>query len=107
MVEPRAAKPTVQFIDDYCQWYQSLFPEVRALRFKQLHLGLISEAKRKSLPAIAQGIRQCPIIAPFSDNTLAKSRYSTAALAADFGNITRTSWSLMTRATGKGITLIT
>jgi len=54
-----------------------------------LHLGLISEAKRKSLPAIAQvGIRQCPIIAPFSDNiALAKSRYSTAALAADFGNI--------------------
>ena len=55
MVEPRSAKPTVQFIDDYCQWYQSLFPEVRSFEaFKQLHLGLISEVKRKSLPAIAQ-----------------------------------------------------
>jgi len=55
MVEPRAAKPTVQFIDDYCQWYQSLF-QVRSFEaFKQLHLGLISEAKRKSLPAIAVG----------------------------------------------------
>ncbi len=54
MVEPRPAKPTVQFVDEYCQWYQSLFVEVRSFEaFKQLHLGLISEAKRKSLPAIA------------------------------------------------------
>lgn len=54
MVEPRPAKPTVQFVDEYCQWYQSLFAEVRSFEaFKQLHLGLISEAKRKSLPAIA------------------------------------------------------
>lgn len=55
MVEPRPAKPTVEFIDEYCQWYQSLFAEVRSFEaFKQLHLGLISEAKRKSLPAIAR-----------------------------------------------------
>ena len=54
MVEPRPAKPTVRFIDDYCQWYQALFPEVRSFEaFKQLHLGLISEVKRKTLPAIA------------------------------------------------------
>lgn len=54
MVEPRPAKPTVQFIDEYCQWYQALFPEVRSFEaFKQLHLGLISEVKRKTLPAIA------------------------------------------------------
>jgi len=53
MVEPRPAKPTVQFVDEYCQWYQPLFPEVRSFEaFKQLHLGLIS-VKRKSLPAIA------------------------------------------------------
>lgn len=55
MVEPRPAKPTVQFIDEYCQWYQALFPEVRSFEaFKQLHLGLISEVKRKTLSAIAQ-----------------------------------------------------
>jgi SRSO17 transposase len=55
MVEPRPAKPTVQFIDKYCQWYQALFPEVRSFEsFKQLHLGLISEVKRKTLPVIAQ-----------------------------------------------------
>ena len=55
MVEPRPAKPTVQFVDEYCQWYQPLFPEVRSFEaFKQLHLGVISEVNRKSLPAIAQ-----------------------------------------------------
>ncbi len=55
MVEPRPAKATVQFIDEYCQWYQMLFSEVRNFEpFKQLHLGLISEAKRKTLPTIAQ-----------------------------------------------------
>ncbi|MBD1869423.1 transposase [Cyanobacteria bacterium FACHB-471] len=54
MVEPRPAKPTVRFVDEYCQWYQSLFAEVRSFEaFKQLHLGLLSEAKRKTLPAIA------------------------------------------------------
>jgi SRSO17 transposase len=54
MVAPRSARPTVQFIDEYCQWYQALFPEVRSFEaFKQLHLGLISEVKRKTLPAIA------------------------------------------------------
>jgi len=55
MVEPRPAKATVQFIDEYCQWYQTLFPEVRSFEaFKQLHLGLISQLKRKTLPAIAE-----------------------------------------------------
>jgi SRSO17 transposase len=55
MVEPRPAKATVQFIDEYCQWYQALFPEVRSFEaFKQLHLGLISEVKRKTLPAMAE-----------------------------------------------------
>lgn len=54
MVEPRPAKPTVKFVDEYCQWYQALFVEVRSFEaLKQLHIGLISEVKRKSLPAIA------------------------------------------------------
>jgi SRSO17 transposase len=42
-------------VDDYCQWYQPLFPEVRSFEaFKQLHVGMLSEVKRKSLPAIAK-----------------------------------------------------
>jgi len=55
MVEPRAATPTVRFVDTYCQLYEDLFAEVRAYEnFKYLHVGLISEIKRKSLPAIAK-----------------------------------------------------
>jgi SRSO17 transposase len=55
MVEPRAAAPTIKFIDTYCQLYKDLFPEVRAYEsFKYLHVGLISDLKRKSLPAIAK-----------------------------------------------------
>lgn len=55
MVEPRPAAPTVKFVDEYCQWYEKLFPEVRSFEaFKYLHVGMISEIKRKSLPAIAR-----------------------------------------------------
>ena len=55
MTEPRAAQPTVRFIDEYCNSYKSLFPEVRSFEaFKQLHVGIISEIKRKTLPHLAK-----------------------------------------------------
>jgi SRSO17 transposase len=55
MTAPRTAKPTVDFIDRYCEGYQDLFPEVRSFEsFKNLHLGIISDIKRKTLPAIAK-----------------------------------------------------
>jgi SRSO17 transposase len=55
MVKPKLAQPTVQFIDTYCELYKDLFVEVRAYEyFKYLQVGLISEIKRKSLPAIAK-----------------------------------------------------
>jgi SRSO17 transposase len=55
MVKPRPTEKTVKFIDEYCEWYRDLFPEVRSFEyFKYLHLGLISEIKRKTLPAIAR-----------------------------------------------------
>jgi len=50
MVEPRAAKPTTFIVPVINRCFQKLDFEA----FKQLHLGLISETKRKSLPAIAQ-----------------------------------------------------
>ena len=51
----RPAIETVSFIDEYCKLYQDLFPEVRSFEcFKYLHLGMISEIKRKTLPAIAR-----------------------------------------------------
>ena len=53
----RLARPTVRFVDEYCQLFESLFPEVRSFEaFKFLHLGLISDIKRKSLPAIAKAV---------------------------------------------------
>ena len=55
MVKPRDAQKTVKFIDEYCEVYRDLFPEVRSYEyFKYLHLGLISEKKRKTFPAIAE-----------------------------------------------------
>ena len=60
MVKPRSPRPTVQCVDTYCELYRDLFIEVRDYEsFKYLQLGLISDIKRKSLPAISCTIR-CP-----------------------------------------------
>ncbi|MBD2039580.1 transposase, partial [Microcoleus sp. FACHB-672] len=53
----RPASPTLKFIDEYCQNYQDLFSQVRNYEaFKLLHLGLLSELPRKSLPKIARAV---------------------------------------------------
>ena len=53
----RPPRPTVKFIDDYCQNYQHLFCDVRNYEaFKLLHLGLLSELPRKSFPRIARAV---------------------------------------------------
>jgi SRSO17 transposase len=55
MTAPRAAKPTVSFIDRYCEGYEDVFPEVRSFEsFKNLHVGILSDIKRKTLPEIAK-----------------------------------------------------
>jgi len=28
MFEPREPAETIKFVDDYCEWYRNLFPEV-------------------------------------------------------------------------------
>lgn len=57
MSAPRPAQPTIRFVDEYCYLFEPLFPEVRSFEaFKFLHLGMISEIKRKSLPAIAKAV---------------------------------------------------
>ena len=57
MPASREARPTIRFVDEYCQLFEDLFPEVRSYEaFKLLHLGMISEIKRKSLPAIAKAV---------------------------------------------------
>ena len=53
----RITRPTIRFVDEYCRLFEGLFPEVRSLEaFKLLHLGMVSEIKRKSLPAIARAV---------------------------------------------------
>ena len=55
MSKARQAIPTVTFVDEYCRLYQDLFPDVRSFEhFKFLHVGMLSEIKRKTLPAIAK-----------------------------------------------------
>lgn len=57
MSASREARPTIRFVDEYCQLYAGLFPEVRSFEaFKLLQLGMISDIKRKSLPAIAKAV---------------------------------------------------
>jgi SRSO17 transposase len=51
----RDARPTVSIIDRYCSAYKDLFYDVRSYEcFKDLHQGIISPIKRKSLPEIAK-----------------------------------------------------
>src|SRR5262245_1033652 len=57
MSMPRAPKSTVGFVDQYCAYYRAVFPEVRSFEyFTALHLGLIAELPRKTLPAIAHTV---------------------------------------------------
>jgi len=50
-------KPFATFVDEYCAAYAHLFREVRTFEnFKYLHLGMVSDIKRKSLPAIASTV---------------------------------------------------
>ncbi len=57
MTQARQATPTVTFVDEYCALYQVLFPDVRSFEhFKQVQIGMLSEIKRKTLPAIAKAV---------------------------------------------------
>ena len=54
---PRPSRPSVKFIEDYFHNYRQLFDEVRNYEaFQLLHLGLLSERPRKSLPQIARAV---------------------------------------------------
>lgn len=57
MTKARPVTPTVTFVDEYCTQYQDLFPDVRSFeQFTFLHLGLLADLPRKSLPAIAKAV---------------------------------------------------
>jgi SRSO17 transposase len=55
MKESRLPVSTVGFIDSYCEDYRNVFGDVRNFEsFKQLHVGILSELPRKTLPEIAK-----------------------------------------------------
>jgi len=58
MFEPREPAETIKFVDDYCEWYRNLFPVRSFEAFKYLHIGMISDIKRKTLPAISRVVGQ-------------------------------------------------
>lgn len=69
MVPRQPAQASVTFVNEYCQNYQHLFREVRTFEtFQWLHLGIISELPRKSLPQIARavGLLRWTSSSPFS-----------------------------------------
>lgn len=83
MVAPREAVSTVTFIDHYCTVYRDLFVDVRSFEaFKFLHLGMVSEIPRKSLPAIAKAVglpndqvlHHCLSASPWSVTAVQKRR---------------------------------
>lgn len=55
MTLARPATETVAFVDSYAAAYRDLFHDVRSFdHFTRLHVGLISDVARKSLPAIGR-----------------------------------------------------
>jgi len=51
------ATSTITVVDQYCDAYRDLFTEVRTFEnFKHLHVGMLSDIKRKSLPEIAKAV---------------------------------------------------
>jgi SRSO17 transposase len=55
MSKARQATPTVTYVDEYCRLYQNLFPDMRSFEhFTFVHVGMLSDIKRKILPAIAK-----------------------------------------------------
>src|SRR6516225_8467751 len=57
MTKARRASATVTFVDEYAERYQDLFPDVRSFEsVKYVLVGMLSEIKRKTLPAIAKAV---------------------------------------------------
>jgi SRSO17 transposase len=61
MTRVRPATPTVAFIDQYCAQFRSLFHNVRHFeQFTALHLGLLAETRRKTLPRLGKTVHADP-----------------------------------------------
>ena len=61
MTRVRPATPTVAFVDQYCAHYRGLFHNVRHFeQFTALHLGLLAETRRKTLPQLGKTVHVDP-----------------------------------------------
>jgi len=61
MTRVRPATPTVALIDHYCAHYRALFHNVRHCeQFTALHLGVLAETRRKSLPRLGTTVHADP-----------------------------------------------
>ena len=78
MSRVRPATPTVAFIDQYCAQYRGLFENVRHFeQFTALHLGLLAETRRKSLPRLGRTVHVDPLAL---HHFLAHAEWSVAAV---------------------------
>jgi SRSO17 transposase len=88
MTQPRAAAPTIGFIDRYCSQYQTIFPEVRSYEaFKRMLLGIITPSPRKSLTTIGEivGLKNSQSL----HNFITESPWSYQQLRAKWRKFTR------------------
>jgi SRSO17 transposase len=61
MSKTRPATATVAFIEQYCARYRDLFHNVRHFeQFTAVHLGLLAETRRKSLPRLGKTVHIDP-----------------------------------------------
>ncbi len=61
MTRVRSATPTVALIDPYCAQERALFRNIPHVEpFTALHLGLLAETRRKSLPRLSQTVQADP-----------------------------------------------
>jgi SRSO17 transposase len=78
MTRVRPATPTVAFIDHYCAHYRALFHNVRHFeQFTALHLGVLAETRRKSLPRLGTTVHADP---QALHHFLAKAEWSVEAV---------------------------
>lgn len=83
MIAPKQPKLILPIIDEYCENYRDLFPESRTYGFFQaIHIGMLSEIKRKTLPGISkivgleneQGLHHFLTRSPWDVNQLKEKR---------------------------------
>ncbi len=91
----RTATSTITVVDQYCDAYRDLFSEVRTFEnFKYLHVGMLSDIKRKSLPEIAKavGLHDAQPLQNFlTDSTSVSRFFERQALRIDSKNVGGTS----------------